>query len=532
MGVILERYISRRSEHSTYPRLDPAKGYAILTQMTPLIYPGIEHHRLFEFLPAVTASRQDVRKGNSLERTQQHGHLSLTAKYGITSDLILDGTITPDFSQVESDAGQIDVNLRSSLFYPEKRPFFLEGLDHFILGSSTNNFDPTIFYSRTIADPLTGVKLTGKLDNSNTISAVYAIDNVFESDRSTLGRYAHVPIVRYKHSLSADSYVGFLYAGRELAHTNNRVVGFDEQYRLSDAVVLESNGFLSWDKADPGASAVDGNTFGLRYSGSTRDLAYSLGYREVSEDFRADMGYVTRTGFDHVRGSLTPRMYPQSDIIQRIDLEFATGHTKDRPSGLWETSNAFAMTVYFGGNWVFYPQLTYSTEIFHGQRLQTSNALIQLRAYLTKNTLGTVIYTRARAIYYPAAEQGKSNVVNSTLSIQPWENLRADGSLVYADFHREADGAKLYGYAITRLKLTYQVNQYLFFRGIAEYNEDRTQLTTDFLASYTYVPGTAVYLGYGSVLNKQRWDGTEFVPGDNLVEVRRGLFLKVSYLWR
>jgi len=323
-----------------------------------------------------------------------------------------------------------------------------------------------------------------------------------------------------------------LYAGRELAHTNNRVVGFDEQYRLSDAVVLESNGFLSWDKANAAVSSVDGNTFGVRYSSGTRNLAYSLGYREVSDNFRADMGYVTRTGFDNVRGSVTPRIYPHSDIVQRVDLGFTTAQTKDRPSGLWETSNDLTVAVYFGGNWVFYPQVTYSTEIFNGQRFQTSNALIQLRAYLTKNTLATVVYTRARAIYYPSAEQGRSNLLNSTLSIQPWENLRVDGSLVYADFRRDADDAKLYGYAITRLKLTYQVNQNLFFRCIAEYNEDKTQLITDFLASYTYVPGTAIYVGYGSILNKLRWNGSEFVPGDRLVEMQRGLFLKLSYLWR
>src|ERR1041385_2052125 len=258
MGVILERFISRRSEHSSYPRLDPAKGFAILTEMVPLAYPGINHSTLLEILPTLTATRQDVRRGTALERDKQAGEASLTAKYGITSNLILDGTVNPDFSQVESDAGQVDINLRYSLFYPEKRPFFLEGQDNFNIGANANLLDPTIYYSRTIADPFLGTKLTGKVGNGNTLAALYAMDEVLEPDRPTMGRYIHVPVLRYKRTLSSDSYAGFLYAGRELEHGYNRVGGFDEQYRVSDAGVLESNGFLSWAKDDPAGSPVEG----------------------------------------------------------------------------------------------------------------------------------------------------------------------------------------------------------------------------------------------------------------------------------
>ena len=80
--------------------------------------------------------------------------------------------------------------------------------------------------------------------------------------------------------------------------------------------------------------------------------------------------------------------------------------------------------------------------------------------------------------------------------------------------------------------MTFQVNQYLFFRTIGEYNDYRRNLNTEFLASFTYIPGTVIYLGYGSIFNRVRWDGTEYVEADNLLEMRRGLFLKMSYLWR
>lgn len=532
MGVVLERKIRRREEHSSFPRLDPAKGMAFLTQMFPVRYPGVEHYTLWELLPAVTATRQDVRNGATLDRDKQEAEVSLTGKYGITSDLILDGTINPDFSQVESDAGQVDVNLRYSLFYPEKRSFFLEGQDNYTIAATANVFDPQIFYSRTIADPLLGTKLTGKVGNGNTIAALYAMDNVLEPDRGALGRYAHTPVVRFKRALSNDSYLGFLYAGRELEHSNNRVVGFDEMYRVSDAATISGNAFLSSATDGPGLGALTGHTLGLRFARGTRDLDYSLNIREVSENFRADMGYITRTGVLNFIGYLNPRIYPESKFFQRIGFELATGQTKDRASGLWETSNDLAVNVFFSGSWLFRVRGAYATEIFAAQRFQTSGLHTQVRGQISNRIFLNVVHRRIRSILYDTPEQGHGNVMGASLTLDPWENFRTDASLTYEDFYPDATGEKLYDYLITRVKLTYQVNQYLFFRTIGEYNDYRESLNTELLASFTYIPGTVFYIGWGSMYNKVRWDGTDYVGSDNFLEMRRGLFLKMSYLWR
>ncbi len=532
MGVILERYISRRSEHSSVPRLDPAKGFALLTQMTPVRYDGIEHYTLYELLPAVTATRQDVRRGTNLVRDKQEGEVSLTGKYGLTSDLILDGTLNPDFSQVESDAGQVDINLRYSLFYSEKRPFFLEGKDNYNTAASSGSYDPLIFYSRTIADPVVGTKVTGKIGGANTVAVLYALDNVLEPDRPALGRYVHTPVVRYKRSLSDDSYVGLLYTGRELEHANNRVFGFDEMVRVSDAAVLSGNGFISTAKDGPSAETMNGHTVGLDFMRDTRDLTYSASVREVSENFRADMGFLTRTNLVNIAGYLNPRIFPETDFIQKIGFEFTSSHTKDRPSGLWETGNDAAVNFFFGGNWLFRTRLNYSTEIFGGQRFQTSGIHTQIRSQISKRLFVNIVHRRIRSIFYETPEQGKSNALSASVTIDPLDNLRSDVSFTYSDFYRDAGGEKLYDYMITRLRLTYQVNQYLFFRGIGEYNDFRKSLNTEFLASFTYIPGTVIYLGYGSVYEKLRWDGAQYVDSDRFLEMRRGLFLKMSYLWR
>src|SRR5262249_30231231 len=136
------------------------------------------------------------------------------------------------------------------------------------------------------------------------------------------------------------------------------------------------------------------------------------------------------------------------------------------------------------------------------------------------------------SIYYPTPEQGKSNVISADVILTPWENLQAEGTYTYSDFYRDVDGSKLYKYGISRLRVTYQPNRYLYFRTIGQYNDYRNEATLDFLASFDYIPGTAVYLGFGSVFDKVYWDGTAFTDGDTFLETQRGLFLKLSYLWR
>ena len=91
---------------------------------------------------------------------------------------------------------------------------------------------------------------------------------------------------------------------------------------------------------------------------------------------------------------------------------------------------------------------------------------------------------------------------------------------------------KVYEYTILRNKLTYQANKYLFFRGVLEYNDYRKKLLSDLLVSFTYIPGTVIQLGYGSLYEKVRWEESEYRPDDRFLEMKRGLFFKASYLWR
>ena len=83
-----------------------------------------------------------------------------------------------------------------------------------------------------------------------------------------------------------------------------------------------------------------------------------------------------------------------------------------------------------------------------------------------------------------------------------------------------------------RARITYQVNKYLFIRAIGEYNSYRESIKTDFLASFTYIPGTVFHIGYGSLYENKTWNGTDYIEGDRITEMKRGFFAKISYLFR
>ena len=127
MGIFFERYIGRQSEHSSYPELDPAKGFAFLTEMAPMEFFGLKKYTLLELIPAFTYSQGYAQDEGRLARESAARDLSLTAKYGITPSLILDATVNPDFSQVEADAGQVDVNLRVRPLLPGEKAVFPGG---------------------------------------------------------------------------------------------------------------------------------------------------------------------------------------------------------------------------------------------------------------------------------------------------------------------------------------------------------------------------------------------------------------------
>jgi len=537
MAVFFERFISRRKEHDSYPALDPARGYSFLTQTMPLELEDIKQYTLLEVLPAYTYSDAAERVEGALIGGRGAHDAHLTGKYGLTSQLILDGTWNPDFSQIEADAGQVDVNLRYDLFFAEKRPFFLEGSEIFQpAGLSASNPLKALVHTRRIIDPLLGFKLSGKVGKKDTMASIFALDESPSSDplyEPGDDKYAGVAVLRYKRAMAQDGYIGAFYTGREYGGGSNQVAGADGQLRLTKSSRLGFHGFGSRTRTAAGTDAAGGFALGVDYLFETRSLGLEVSFHDVSRDFRTDTGYLTRQGVAGIRASLSPRFYPESRFFRKVMPTLAGAVVKDLPSGIYETNDALGVTALLPGNTTVEAQGRFSTEVFLGRRFDTSGGQIRVVSQVTNDLYVSGLYFRGDSIRYVADPyQGYGNRVTGEVTYRPSEKFDLTASLAYSDFSRDATHEKEYGYAIWRGRLTYQMNKYLFFRVVVEYNSFRKELLTDLLASFTYIPGTVIQLGYGSLYDKVAWTDGEYRDAGRFLEMKRGLFFKASYLWR
>lgn len=538
MGVIFERRISRRGEQGTQPPLKPERGMAFLTQMQPMRLEGIKHYQLLEVLPAVTHSQQSAQDHGRLALQKRDYEGSLTAKYGLTSELIFDGTYNPDFSQVEADAGQVDVNLRFALFFPEKRPFFLEGNENFNFAGSAED-DPlsALVHTRNIVNPIAGMKLSGKIGKKNFLATINAFDKLpdDQGERAGQGKYARFNVFRYKRALRGDDYIGAIYTGREREHSFNRVLGVDGQFRVNESSHLGYHAFVSQTQdSSLGLSPGDKeHALGVDYVYSTRNLDVNLGAQDLSNHFNSETGFVTRTGITRVRASVAPKFYPRSTLIRRVDPYFYTAQIKDKPSDLYETDNALLLRLILHGNASISLRYAYATEIFLAEKFDVGGLTISGSRQFSKQFSTSISYRTGKLIrFVNDPYQGHGRTASASLTYQPSDNLNANLVLSYSDFYRDADDQKDFEVTIVRGRLTYQLNRFLFFRGIVENNTFRKRLLTDFLASFTYIPGTVIHLGYGSLYEKLKFEDDAYVGSNRFLETRRGIFFKTSYLWR
>jgi hypothetical protein len=533
MAVFFERTLHRRQEHGSFPALDPARGYAFLPQMAFLDYEGLARPTVLELLPAFTLSRRTTREEGQLVHHPDERQWSLTGKYGLTPSLVLDATVNPDFSQVEADAGQVDANLRSSLFVAEKRPFFLEGSEAFNIAASQSGPLAAVLHSRTIVDPRWGAKLSGKLGPEDTLALLAAADTADPNPSAETHADARVAVLRYRRATWEDGYLGGFYAAREQGPRRNRVLGPDGQVRLGPASQLGFHAFGSFTEDAALPDPQRGRALGLEYLYDTSRLTVNADAHDLSRDFGTDTGYLARTGLSSATLRLTPKVYPASTWLRRLDPFVGHSVLRDHPSGLSERDTTLGLTTVFQGNATATLQRDEATEVFLGQRFRTDGWRASAKRQVHKTLSLQATYWRGRGIRYIAEPfQGHGSQTSLAVVYQPSDALNLALNWTRADFFREATGEQVYAYPISRAKLSYQFSQAFFLRAIVEYHGYRRQLLTDFLASYTYIPGTVVYLGYGTLSKKQVWENGLYRPAEHYLDMQRGLFFKASYLWR
>ena len=525
------RQFVRTSEVASAPPIFADKG-SIIAQTQPISVTGLHFKRVVELLPAVTHSDRSSASEGRLKRDERQTDLGLTGKVGLSNDLTLDAAVNPDFSQVESDAGQVDINLRYALFFQEKRPFFLEGNEIFQFAGNTEEAPLlAMVHTRTIADPTYGFKLSGKIGLTNTFSAIYARD--YQPDGGS-DEHPVFSVFRVKHALKEDSFIGAFYTGRDVRDGYNRVAGADGRIRLSPTDVASFHLFGSFSRNPGDADSLAGHALGLEYMHEDRTLLVDIGYQDISQDFRVDTGFLQRTGLRRLAVFGMYKIYPKSKFFQRIEPFYWSYHLLDTFSNKLESFNLFTLRFQLPRTTQFRIDFPLANEVYEGRSFDRTGLGFQFRSQLSKHLFVNVFYRYGGAIYYDpdAPYQGQGSRAQAGLQFQPTDQLDFSLSLAYQDFFRRLDGAKIYDYTLVRSFNTFQLNKYLFLRAIIEYNFYYKRMTVDTLASFTYIPGTVVYVGYGSALERIRWNGSDYEDSDRFLETKRGFFFKVSYLWR
>ena len=526
-GIAFPRLVPSKTEQDIYPRVD-VDNNCLLCQTAELVgLTGIKPGRTVELLPAVTG-RQGGARGDYDAPFRAGATLvdvGVGVKYGLTSNLTLDATANPDFSQVEADAGQVEVNQRFALFFPEKRPFFLEGTDIFATPLQ-------LVYTRQIFDPLAAAKLTGKIGGTS-VGILTALDqtpllprgDALPAGGSMPAEDAVFNVVRMKQDVGRSSSIGLLTTDREFAGSWNRVAGLDAQVGFLDLWRVTAQAVYSDTRSLDGTRPA-GPAYALDVSRNGPHLLLELFYNDVAPGFRADAGFIRRTDVREGGVFIAHQVRPNGATV----LQWRPGLLYDRlydHAGVLQDERIVPQLQLRLVRQTFV-QLRY---IAHRERFADRDfrkSRWQLVAETAPSRLlsgGGFVEQGDEINFDPdSAYLGWSRDLSVWGTLRPSDAVSADLSLVKSTFWRRAGGPRVFDVNIWRAKLAYQFSKQLFLRLITEWNTYDCAVSLNPLLSYTARPGTVFFLGMDN--------GLESAAGRPLKTMHRTVFFKASYLWR
>ena len=560
-GILLNRHIPHLNECTFWPefsmriegRLNQAGTLSGLKNISP--------DRNMQVIPYLfTRSYRVLDQHDPIHPRFESSSLAidggLDTKIVFKDCLVLDLTVNPDFSQVESDEPQVTVNQRFEVFFPEKRPFFLENSNYFLTPFN-------LVFTRRIADPQFGMRLTGKL-GSYGLGILFTDDQApgksTSSGGSLEGDRAYSSVVRLSRDIHHQSSVGFLFTDRELHGGFNRVFGLDARIKLGSTWVATAQAFRSLTRQLDGSRLAGfGYYADLRHIGE--HFIYSFRYSDLADGFRSQLGFIERTDIRNLSQSAEYYFRPANKYLDawgpKITSELIWNHTGTRlmhrfePSIIWNFHCQTSFGIYYCRldetiDPRDFPSLNNNKNIFQqGKGLYLQSSFANWISFDSKYWWGTgVNYVPVTGSEPEAARSQNAKIILTFFPIKP---LRIETIFL----SQQLDSLKsehIFTNQILRLSWKYQINRKLSLRFIAQYNtvdanSKQTSLQTiknfnvDFLIIYLIYPGTAIWIGYNS--NLQNIDPA-LLPDSSglrrtdhsLMNDGRQLFIKVSYLLR
>jgi hypothetical protein len=475
-----------------------------------------------------------------LFRTNRDVRVGMDAKLVIHESLTLDATINPDFSQVESDDPQVTVNQRFEVFFPEKRPFFLENASYF-------QTPEDLFFSRRIGDPLGGVRLTGRIGR-------WSIGFLAGADRGPgkrvdptdprSGDYAPGGVLRIQRNVGKESTIGMFVSNYNFGASHNRVGSIDARWKIGKnwvavgQAIASATRYLDGTRSAGPAYKANLNRNGLHFN-------YFLSYLDRNPGFHTDLGFVPRTDIRMVQQNINYQWRPKATPLADFGFSSFT-------NGDWSRQNrfqdGFAGGTFFldfrrasGFNidhiWAYelFQNIGFHKEatemFFYSDRFKR----VGINAFFGTGT--GVNYSPAEGVY---ASLASNQYGNTTITLRPNTRLRIQQTYFYTRL------AHVFTNHIFRNTVNYQFSPALSLRAIIDYNavlsnpamadyDTSKKFTGDLLLAYVPHPGTAVYMGYtNSRENLALLGEPATLVRTTLPDLQTGsqVFVKVSYLFR
>ena len=558
--IMFERRIPRSSEQSHWPRyLSTVEGrlnQAAVLNGVRNVSPG----RNIQLIPFAFARDFDVldarASGGPAFNDDSEENIGLDAKFVFQDSLVLDATLNPDFSQVESDEPQVTVNERFEVRFDERRPFFIENADYF-------NTESTLVFTRRIADPDAGLRFTGK-QGAWGFGTLMIDDEApgqrLDPDHPLAGEAADIRILRVFREISEQSRVGVLYTEREFGEQVNQVTSLDARFKLNPNWTTElqaiDTGF------EDGMHATSrGRQLNARFDRSGRNLSAHAHVIDTTEDFRADLGFFNRNYQPDSRsthGFLRYAFWPEGGSLNSwgglvfvndiVDQGGRRLYSQVRPSLNWTWNGETELS------------LTYE-DVQERLRPQDFPGLLRERDYAQQawtaefetqmfTTVGFGLQLgageRINLAPLPGYEPELAESFNASFELlwRPLDRLRHDFTYLYTKLDDPNGTGRIFTDHIVRSRWNYQFTRELSLRFIAQHEAtDPGQLTSlkrdenlnfDLLVRYVINPWSALYAGFNT--NSSNFAlvdtelGTEMVRTHDLHRDGKQIFLKFSYL--
>lgn len=494
-------------------------------------------------------------------------------RWGVTSNLTLNGTVNPDFSQIEADASQVTFDPRSALFFAEKRPFFLDGLEQF----QTPN---RLIYTRRIVDPVGAVKLSGKVGGTS-LAFLSAVDG--EAQSAVGDRHPRYNVLRVQRDLFGQSKAALVVTDKVDGPDSNRVAAADARFAWGGTwnVQLQAGG--SW--TERGGDVRTGPILQANLERNGRRFGLSWRFNSLGEDFRAESGFIARPRVTNVlfdqrwtffggKGSRLESL--SSDVVFS-----GTWRTRD----LWDGRGPLERKLHLNNNaslrggWrvggsVLIERFDFDSDLYADYRLQAPDgsllpftAVPYIHNFDWVFSFSTPQFSGFSASFERVWGRDENffewspadiDYVAAAVDYRPTEKLRLEWRYIYQDYVRRSDRSYVGARHLPRLKVEYQLTRHAFLRVVGDYDVNRQdtlrddgrselpivirdpatgrfepasgfqqkRLRLDFLFSYQPVPGTVLFAGYGSRLTDPER------RGPSLRRESDGFFLKISYLFR